>query len=215
MITFQNVTFAYPSVGKKVLSDMSFHIPLHGFQYLVGESGAGKTTILKLLLKEFDPQNGEIVVNGKELSGIHKKDIPRYRRKIGYVSEDMGLIETMTVYENVELVKRVIGSDRQSIRIQVAMALKTVGMAPFFQKLPGELSGGERMKVCIARAIVNHPDLLLADDPTANLDPGSSMEIMELFTRLHSQGVTLLVATHDRDVVRAFEHPQITIHKIP
>ena len=213
MIVFQNVTFAYPNSEKNVLTNASFHVPLRDFQFLTGESGVGKTTILKLILKELEPQSGEIFLNGRKLSGIKKKDIPTYRRRIGLVSQDIGLLEDKTVYENVEIVKRAVGADNNTIRIQVAMALKSVGMDGYYQKYPSELSGGQQKKVCIARAIVNHPELLLADEPTGNLDPKSSMEIMDLFEGFHRQGMTLLIATHDMEVLHKYDYSQIPLVK--
>ena len=212
MIVFQNVTFAYPNSEKNVLTNASFHVPLRDFQFLTGESGVGKTTILKLILKELEPQSGEIFLNGRKLSG-KKKDIPTYRRRIGLVSQDIGLLEDKTVYENVEIVKRAVGADNNTIRIQVAMALKSVGMDGYYQKYPSELSGGQQKKVCIARAIVNHPELLLADEPTGNLDPKSSMEIMDLFEGFHRQGMTLLIATHDMEALHKYDYSQIPLVK--
>lgn len=211
MIVFQNVTFAYPGSDSNVLTNVNLHVPLRDFQFLTGASGVGKTTILKLLLKELEPQSGEIYLNGQPLSRIKKKEIPMYRRRIGVVSQNMGLLEEKTVYENVELVKRAVGADAGTIRVQVAMALKSVGMEKHYQKHPSELSGGQQQRVCIARAIVNHPELLVADEPTGNLDFGSSMEIMELLEGLHKQGMTLLVATHDTEVLHKYLYPQILV----
>lgn len=211
MIVFQNVTFAYPGSDSNVLTNVNLHVPLRDFQFLTGASGVGKTTILKLLLKDLEPQSGEIYLNGQPLSRIKKKEIPMYRRRIGVVSQNMGLLEEKTVYENVEIVKRAVGADAGTIRVQVAMALKSVGMDEHYQKHPSELSGGQQQRVCIARAIVNHPELLVADEPTGNLDFGSSMEIMELLERLHKQGMTLLVATHDTEVLRKYLYPQILL----
>lgn len=211
MIVFQNVTFAYPGSDSNVLTNVNLHVPLRDFQFLTGASGVGKTTILKLLLKELEPQSGEIYLNGQPLSRIKKKEIPMYRRRIGVVSQNMGLLEEKTVYENVELVKRAVGADAGTIRVQVAMALKSVGMEEHYQKHPSELSGGQQQRVCIARAIVNHPELLVADEPTGNLDFGSSMEIMELLEGLHKQGMTLLVATHDTEVLHKYLYPQILV----
>lgn len=215
MIVFQNVTFAYPVSDKNVLTNVSFHVPLRDFQFLVGESGVGKTTILKLILKEIEPQSGAILLNGRNLSQIKKKEIPMYRRRIGFVSQDMGLLEDKTVYENVEIVKRAIGADNNTIRVQVAMALKSVGMDGDYQKYPAELSGGQQQRVCIARAIVNHPELLIADEPTGNLDSKTSMEIMDLLGALHRQGMTLLVATHDVEVLNKYDYLQIPMRKMP
>lgn len=211
MIVFQNVTFAYPTSDSKVLDHLNFHVPLRDFQFLTGVSGAGKTTILKLLLKELEPQSGDIYLNGRSLTRLKKKEIPLYRRRIGVVSQDMRLLEDKTVYENVEIVKRAVGADNSTIRIQVAMALKSVGLDNVYQKYPSELSGGQQQRVCIARAIVNHPELLIADEPTGNLDPNSALEIMELLEGFHRQGMTLLVATHDREVLQKYPYLRISV----
>ena len=211
MIVFQNVTFAYPTSDSKVLDHLNFHVPLRDFQFLTGVSGAGKTTILKLLLKELEPQSGDIYLNGRSLTRLKKKEIPLYRRRIGVVSQDMRLLEDKTVYENVEIVKRAVGADTATIRIQVAMALKSVGLDNVYQKYPSELSGGQQQRVCIARAIVNHPELLIADEPTGNLDPDSALEIMELLEGFHRQGMTLLVATHDREVLQKYPYLRISV----
>ena len=211
MIVFQNVTFAYPDSDSKVLDNLSFHVPLRDFQFLTGVSGAGKTTILKLILKELEPQSGVIYLNGRSLSQMKKREIPLYRRRIGVVSQNMRLLEDKTVYENVEIVKRAVGADTATIRIQVAMSLKSVGLDNVYQKYPSELSGGQQQRVCIARAIVNHPELLIADEPTGNLDPNSALEIMELLEGFHRQGMTLLVATHDREVLQKYPYLRISV----
>ena len=211
MIVFQNVTFACPASDSKVLDNLSFHVPIRDFQFLTGVSGAGKTTILKLILKELEPQSGVIYLNGRSLSQMKKREIPLYRRRIGVVSQNMRLLEDKTVYENVEIVKRAVGADTATIRIQVAMALKSVGLDNVYQKYPSELSGGQQQRVCIARAIVNHPELLIADEPTGNLDPNSALEIMELLEGFHRQGMTLLVATHDREVLQKYPYLRISV----
>ncbi len=205
------MTFAYPDTDSKVLDNLSFHVPLRDFQFLTGVSGAGKTTILKLILKELEPQSGVIYLNGRSLSQMKKREIPLYRRRIGVVSQNMRLLEDKTVYENVEIVKRAVGADTATIRIQVAMALKSVGLDNVYQKYPSELSGGQQQRVCIARAIVNHPELLIADEPTGNLDPNSALEIMELLEGFHRQGMTLLVATHDREVLQKYPYLRISV----
>ena len=214
MIVFQNVTFAYPTSDTKVLDHLNFHVPLRDFQFLTGVSGAGKTTILKLLLKELEPQSGDIYLNGRSLTRLKKKEIPLYRRRIGVVSQDMRLLEDKTVYENVEIVKRAVGADNSTIRIQVAMALKSVGMDDAYQKYPTELSGGQQQRVCLARAIVNHPELLIADEPTGNLDPNSALEIMDLLEGFHRQGMTLLVATHDREILQRYPYSRISVGEL-
>ncbi len=211
MIEFRDVTVTYPQAEQPAVEKVSFHVPVHGFLFITGESGAGKTTILRLITKELEPTEGDILINGKSICKMKRKEIPMYRRRIGFVSQEVGLLENKTVYENVELVKRVVGAKSDTIRIQVAMALKTVGMEAYYQCYPRELSGGQRKKVCIARAIANHPDILLADEPTGDLDPESSLEIMSLFSELHSHGMTVLVVTHDKEAVEKLQYPQMII----
>lgn len=213
MIEFQNVTVRYPHGDIPALKQLSFHVPVHGFLFITGESGAGKTTILKLILKELEPEQGRIRMNGKELGTVTKKAIPAYRRQIGLVAQDLGLLADKTVYENVELVKRAVGAGNGAIRVQVAMALKIVGMDAYYHCYPAELSGGQQKRVCIARAIVNHPDILLADEPTGDLDPKSSQEIMNLLEALHSRGMTVIVVTHDREALQRLPYPQLVLNK--
>ena len=153
MIEFRDVTVTYPQAERPAIENLNFHVPMHGFLFITGESGAGKTTILRLITKELEPTKGDILINGKSICKMKRREIPIYRRRIGFVSQEVGLLEDKTVYENVELVKRVVGAKPDTIRIQVAMALKTVGMEPYYQSYPRELSGGQRKKICIARAI--------------------------------------------------------------
>ena len=212
MVRFSDVTAAYEGADNPVFSHLTFQVPMHGFLYLTGNSGVGKTTVLRLLMRELKPQSGEIFVNGQEIGRLKKRQIPLYRRQIGLVSQSIDLLEDKTVYENVELVKLALGAGKNDIRIQVAMALKFVGMDSFFSRYPGELSGGQRKKVCIARAIVNQPDLILADEPTANLDSDGSLEVMNLFAQLHRRGSTVIVATHDLAAIRPFDYPRLELY---
>ncbi len=211
MVVFQNVTFTYPGMEKPTIKNMCFHLPVRGFVYLVGESGQGKTTMLKLIMKELSPEVGEIRVNGKKLSQIKRGKIPYYRRRIGIVSQDLGLLPDKTVYENVEIAKTILGLWKNRTGIQVAMALKIVGLEKEYNKYPNELSGGEKKKVCIARAIVNNPEMLLVDEPTGDLDPQSSLEIMKLFTEINRRGTAIIIATHDTYAMSVYEHPVFRI----
>lgn len=213
MIEFRQVTAKYPKGEQEVFRQLDFQVPVHGFLYLMGESGTGKTTILRLIMKELEPVQGEIRINGAAIYGMPRKKIPLYRRKLGLVSQDMGLLQDKTVYENMELAKRVAQAGAGDIRIQVAMALRLVGMESSYQCYPKELSGGEQRKICIARAMVNHPDILLADEPTGDLDPDSSMEIMKLLNELNRRGTTMIVATHDRELTERYIHPILLLSK--
>ncbi|MDD6332257.1 MAG: ATP-binding cassette domain-containing protein [Clostridium sp.] len=213
MIEFRQVTAGYGGNAKAVITDMSFRVPVHGFLYLRGASGAGKTTILRLITKELEPEAGEIRMNGRSIQSLKRKEVPAYRRRIGLVSQDMGLLKDKSVYENIELAKRVAGAGGGDVRIQVAMALRLVGMEEYYQCYPEELSGGQQRRICIARAMVNHPDLLLADEPTGDLDPDSSLEIMGLLNELNQRGTTMIVATHDGESIRHYAHTELRLEK--
>lgn len=184
------------------MSHVSFHILPGEMTFLLGESGSGKTTLLRLLLKELTAEEGTIRVNGQDISRISRGKIPAYRRKIGYIFQDFRLLREADVYENVAIARRIAGAKERDIRAQVAMALRMVGLEQDFYRPVSELSGGEQQKVCIARAIVSNPCCILADEPTGNLDPRQAREIMLLLERIHDHGVTILIATHDRQAIR-------------
>lgn len=213
MIEFRQVTAGYGREAGDVIANLSFQVPVHGFLYLRGASGAGKTTILRLIMKELEPKAGEIRMNGRSIQSLKRREIPAYRRQIGLVSQGMGLLKDKSVYENIELAKRVAGAGGGDIRIQVAMALRLVGMEEYYQCYPEELSGGQQRRICIARAMVNHPDILLADEPTGDLDPDSSLEIMGLLNELNQRGTTMIVATHDGAIVRQYAHMELQLGK--
>jgi len=200
MIIFEGVTKTYDGdvVG---LDDVSFHIPKGEFVFLVGPSGSGKSTLIRLVLRELRPDQGRVVVAGRNIGTLKRRKIPHLRRNIGCVFQDFKLLPNKTVYENVAYALQVVGEPRKNIRRKVPEILKLVGLFEKMNNLPSEISGGEEQRVSIARALVNKPPLLLADEPTGNLDPETSMGIMKLLERINRTGTTVVIATHDRDMV--------------
>jgi cell division transport system ATP-binding protein len=200
MIVFENVTKTYDGdvVG---MQDASFHIEKGEFVFLVGPSGSGKSTLIKLVLKELEPTQGRILVAGRNLQTLRRSKIPLLRRNIGCVFQDFKLLPNKTVYENVAYALEVVGEHHRSIRRKVPEILNLVGLADKTDSLPHEISGGEQQRVSVARAFVNHPPLLLADEPTGNIDPETSIGIMQLLMRINRTGTTVVIATHDRDMV--------------
>lgn len=184
------------------LADVSFHIEAGEFVFLTGPSGAGKSSLLKLLFRQQVPTNGEIRLAGHRLGEMPEKEIPALRRKMGVVFQDFKLIHTMTVFENVAFVLRIMGVSYAEQKNRTFRALKLVGLQHKLSSYPLQLSGGEQQRVAIARALVNDPLVLLADEPTGNLDPDLAQEIMSLFERINGQGTTVLVATHDRGLIQ-------------
>lgn len=209
MIRFEDVTKIYSDTQDEVLNHVNFHIPPGGMAFLLGKSGSGKTTLLRLLLRELTADEGIIRVNGQDISRIITRKVPAYRRKIGFVFQDFKLLQEHTVYDNVALTKRIAGAKERDIRTQVAMALRIVGMEKEYDRPVVQLSGGEQQKVCIARAIVGNPYCILADEPTGNLDPRQAREIMLLFERINHLGITVLIATHDRESIREMMYPRL------
>jgi cell division transport system ATP-binding protein len=200
MIVFENVTKLYD--GKVVgMQDVSFHIPKGEFVFLVGPSGSGKSTLIRLVLRELRPDEGRVIVSGRNLSTLRRSKVPHLRRNIGCVFQDFKLLPNKSVYDNVAYALEVVGEPRKLIRRKVPEILKLVGLFEKMNNLPSEISGGEEQRVSIARAFVNHPPLLLADEPTGNLDPETSIGIMQLLERINRTGTTVVVATHDRDMV--------------
>lgn len=197
MIALERVTKTYGEGQPAVLRDVSLQIMAGEFVVLQGESGCGKTTLLKLLLRELCPQQGRIRVNGSYLDTMRSGQIARYRRSIGVVYQDFRLIEDRTVYENVMLPRIVAGSCGAQAGRRVSAVLNLLGIAGLYRQYPRELSGGEKQKVCLARAIVNQPRLLLADEPTGNLDPGSAAEVFAFMEELNHRGMTVLLVTHE------------------
>ena len=210
MIEFSNVTKAY-SVGTQALRGISMQIEDGEFVFLVGPSGSGKSTIIKLITGELKPTSGSVHVNGYSLERIRRKEIPYLRRTIGVVFQDFRLIENMTVYDNVAFAMRVVGAGTAEIRSRVPYVLNLVGLEHKSRRHPGELSGGEQQRLAIARALVNNPSTIIADEPTGNLDPGRSLEIMTLLQEINRLGTTVLVVTHEQNLVDHFVNRVITI----
>ncbi|MBO4941188.1 MAG: cell division ATP-binding protein FtsE [Clostridia bacterium] len=201
MIEFKNVSKTYEDTGVKALSDVSFSIEKGEFVFLVGRSGAGKSTLSKLIIKEESPDEGEIFVDKFELNTLAKKEIPYLRRSVGMMFQDFRLLPNKTVYENVAFAMQVIGASRGEIRRNVPNVLNLVGLGHKARMLPSQLSGGEQQRVSLARALVNKPPVIIADEPTANLDPDTSVQIMELLAEVNQRGTTMIVTTHAKDFV--------------
>ena len=201
MIEFKNVTKTYEDTGVMALNDVSFFIDKGEFVFLVGPSGAGKSTLTKLIINEEKANEGEIRVNGFELSTLPKKKVPYLRRSIGMVFQDFRLLPNKTVFENVAFAMQVIGASRGEIRRSVPNVLSLVGLAHKAKMKPGQLSGGEQQRVSLARALVNRPPVIIADEPTGNLDPDTACEIMQLLSDINKRGTTMIVATHAKNFV--------------
>ena len=212
MITMENVSKAYVE-GIPAIKNISLHIDRGEFVFIVGDSGSGKSTLIKLLLKELEPTSGKITVNGQNLGRLKRKQIPRYRRKIGVVFQDFRLLKDRNVYENIAFAQRVIMTPTRKIRSEVPKMLSLIGLAEKYKSFPKELSGGEQQRVALARALVNHPALLLADEPTGNLDPKNSWEIMKLLESINEKGTTVLVVTHNREIVDEMKKRVITMKR--
>ncbi|CAB4955162.1 unannotated protein [freshwater metagenome] len=200
VIEFRGVTKKYDSTHAGV-SDASFSVHRGDFLFLVGQTGAGKSTLMKLLLKEMEPDSGLIRVAGRDLSEITRKKVPYYRRNLGVVFQDFKLLPNRTVHDNVAYALQVTGASRKQIRSQVPDILRLTGLSTKLHNYPHQLSGGEQQRVSVARAFVNHPPLLLADEPTGNLDPDTTIGIMQLLYRINKTGTTVVVATHDEGMV--------------
>ena len=201
MIEFKNVSKTYEDTGVRALDNVSFFIDKGEFVFLVGPSGAGKSTLTKLLIKEEEPNSGEIIINGFDLNSLPKNKVPYLRRSIGMVFQDFRLLPNKTVYENVAFAMQVIGASRSEIRRSVPNVLNLVGLAHKERVKPGQLSGGEQQRVSLARALVNKPPVIIADEPTGNLDPDTANEIMQLLVEINKRGTTMIVATHAKNFV--------------
>jgi len=201
MIEFKNVTKQFEDAGNIALSNASFTIENGEFVFLVGSSGAGKTTITKLLMRETNVSEGEIYLDGIDITKLPEKEIPFLRRKMGVVFQDFRLLEDRTVYENVEFAMRVVGASSREIRKRVPEVLNEVGLNYKAKMYPRQLSGGEQQRVALARALANHPLILLADEPTGNLNPKTAMEIMDILDEINRMGTTIIMATHAKDIV--------------
>ena len=212
MIRFDNVTKRYEN-GYDALNQVNFHVAKGEMVFLTGHSGAGKSTLLKLIMLMERPTRGQLLVGGQNLNGINRRGIPYYRRQIGLVFQDHQLLFDRTVYDNVALPMVISGAQPRDIGRRVRAALDKVGLLTKENIFPHALSGGEQQRVGIARAVVNKPDLILADEPTGNLDPKLSAEIMALFEEFNRVGVTVLVATHDLSLIARMNHPILTLRK--
>ena len=212
MIQLEHVSKSF-SQGIPALNDVSLHIAEGEFVFIVGDSGSGKSTLIKLLLKELEPTSGDITINGTNIRKLPHRKIPYFRRNVGCVFQDFRLLKDRNVYDNVAFAQRVVGASSRSIRQKVPMMLSMVGLAAKYRSFPRQLSGGEQQRVAIARALVNNPRILLADEPTGNLDNNNAWEIMNLLEMINSRGTTVVVVTHNMEIVRAMGKRVITIQK--
>ena len=212
MIKMEGVSKSY-STGTPALNNVSLHIKKGEFVFIVGDSGSGKSTLIKLLLRELTPTEGRIVVNNYDLNKLRRRKIPKFRRNIGVVFQDFRLLKDRNVYENVAFAQRVVETPNRQIRKNVPAMLSLVGLAEKYKAKPKQLSGGEQQRVALARALVNNPPILLADEPTGNLDPRNSWEIMKLLEEINKRGTTVLVVTHNREIVNAMRKRVITVKK--
>ena len=212
MLELDHVTMKYPT-GIIALNDVSISINKGEFVFIVGSSGSGKTTLMKLLLKELEPTSGTIIVNGKNYAKLKNRDIPKLRRDIGMVFQNFRLLKDRTVYENVAFAQRIVETPTRYIRRQVPSVLTQVGIGDKYKSYPKELSGGEQQRVALARALVNNPSIILADEPTGNLDPKNSWDIMNLLDEVNKRGTTVVVVTHNREIVNAMKKRVVTLKK--
>ena len=212
MIDLDHVSKSYEK-GQPAVNDITLHVNKGEFVFVVGESGSGKSTLIKLLLHELAPTSGQITVNDHVLSTLRHKDIPKYRREIGVVFQDFRLLNDRNVYENVAFAQHVVEIPGRKIKKRVPEVLQMVGLAEKYRSLPRQLSGSEQQRVAVARAIVNRPALLLADEPTGNLDPRNSLDIMNLLQKINDNGTTVLVVTHNRELVDMFHKRVITMRR--
>lgn len=210
MITMENVSKTY-SNGVTALNDISIHIDRGEFVYIVGPSGAGKSSFIRLIYREAKPTKGKIIVSDRDLSKLKERHIPYLRRDIGVVFQDFKLLQKLTVYENVAFALEVIETPPRTIKRRVQEVLKMVGLEAKEKMIPSELSGGEQQRVAIARAIVNNPKVVIADEPTGNLDPDTSWEIMKVLEDINSKGTTIIMATHSKHIVNTIKRRVIAI----
>ena len=210
MVNFNHVTMVYPG-GNKAIDDVSLNINNGEFVFVVGASGSGKSTLVKLILKELSPTDGTVTVMGNDLSSVKTKGLPLIRRQMGVVFQDFRLLKDRTVYENVAFAMQVVETPKKEIKLRVNELLSMVGLANKDRSYPDELSGGEQQRVALARALANRPKLLLADEPTGNLDADNANEIMRLLERANARGTTVLVVTHNMDVVNSMRKRVITL----
>ena len=210
MIKLEHVSKAY-SAGIPALNDVNLEIDDGEFVFVCGDSGSGKSTLIKLLLKELDPTDGTITVDGRNLARIRHKQVPKYRRNVGVVFQDFRLLKDRNVYENIAFAMKVVEAPSRQIKSRVLSMLSMVGLLDKYKAYPNELSGGEQQRVAIARALVNRPAILLCDEPTGNLDPANSAEIMKILNQANKLGTTVLVVTHNMEIVQQMKKRTITM----
>ena len=210
MITLEHVSKTY-AAGVPALNDVSLEIEDGEFVFVVGDSGSGKSTLIKLLLKELEPTEGSITIAGKKLGKIRRKQIPKFRRNIGVVFQDFRLLPDRNIYENIAFAQKVVEAPTKKIKSNVLKMLSMVNLLDKYKSYPNELSGGEQQRVAIARALINRPSILLCDEPTGNLDPTNSNEIMKILDAVNKQGTTVLVVTHNMEIVQQMKKRTITM----
>lgn len=213
MIRFENVSKVFSDTGDVALCDANFNIPKGDFVFLVGATGAGKTTVARLILRDELPDEGMIYVDGKNLTDLKRREIPYLRRKMGIVFQDYRLLQGKTIYENIAFAMEVQGTPRRNIEHMIPQILSLVGLEDKAGSKPHQLSGGEQQRAALARAMANNPPILIADEPTGNLDPKTSYEIMKIFERFNRLGTTVIVSTHDMNVVNQMKKRVIELDK--
>ena len=211
MVQMNNVTKVYESSNTVALDNVDLTINEGEFVFLVGPSGSGKTTLMKLITGEVFASSGQVIVNDFDMTNIRRSKLPKVRRSLGVIFQDFRLIDNMTVYDNVAFVMRVVGAAPKDSKKRVPYVLELVGLEGREKRMPNELSGGEQQRVAIARALANNPRMIVADEPTGNLDPVRSLELMLLFEKINEMGTTILVVTHEKELVNAFAKRVITI----
>jgi cell division transport system ATP-binding protein len=213
LITLENVTKVYEDNGAVALQNVSLNIDKGEFVFVVGSSGSGKSTFIKMLLKEVDPTSGSLIIDDMDITTLKRKEIPYLRRKVGVVFQDFRLLPSKTVYENVAFAMQIVEASPKLIKKTVPQVLALVGLSKKAKAYPNQLSGGEQQRVALARAIINKPPILLADEPTGNLDPETAWEIMELLRDINLRGTTVVMATHAKDIVDRMQQRVVTMQK--
>ena len=211
MVNFEHVSMDYKKGGRLALEDINFQAKPGEFVFLLGHSGAGKSTLLKLILREILPTEGKVYVNGNDIAALKKRKIPYIRRQMGIIFQDFRLIEKKTVYENLSFAMRAVGASSREVKRRIPYVLKLVGLDQKEDRYPAQLSGGEQQRVAIARALVNNPNTIIADEPTGNLDPERSLELMSLLVKINELGTTVLVVTHEKNLVNRFDKRVVAI----
>lgn len=211
MIEFRNVSKYYENTATDAIKNISLKIKSGEFVFVVGQSGAGKSTLTKLMIAEQKPTSGEVLINGHQVHQLKRKEIPYFRRGIGMVFQDFRLLENKTVYENVAFAMQIVGATSRQVRRKVPEVLSSVGLAAKAKNYPGQLSGGEQQRVAVARALVNNPSVIIADEPTGNLDPVISKEILQMLAEINKNGTTVIVVTHDKELVNILQKRVIAL----